>query len=200
MDPRNPHIESFLRTLIERKEKKLEPDELERLVESLNRLFENMVGRNMIAALPEDVRRDFVSRYDKGSRDVDPAQLSPVFDAYIDDPAKIMKDTLREFADLYFRTGKTKSIVPQPSGEPARHIYEGPQRPGEVLVPVVDEVEGLAHLHLGKRLCLKGTGLDLPLYRVLGQDAYSGPALHHFLYGGGACRFHDDQRGRSFSF
>ena len=103
MDPRNPYIEEFLRTLIKRKEKKLEPDELERLVESLNRLLENMVGRNMIAALPEDVRRDFVSQYDKGSRDVDPAQLSPVFDTYIDDPAKIMKDTLREFADLYFQ-------------------------------------------------------------------------------------------------
>ena len=101
MDPRNPYIEEFLRALIKRKGEKLEPDVLERLVESLNRLLENMVGRNMIAALPEDVRRAFVSQYDKGSRDVDPAQLSPVFDKYIDDPAKIMADTLREFADLY---------------------------------------------------------------------------------------------------
>ena len=103
MDPRNPYIEEFLRALIKRKGEKLEPDALERLVESLNRLLENMVGRNMIAALPEDVRRAFVSQYDKGSRDVDPAQLSPVFDKYIDDPAKIMADTLREFADLYFK-------------------------------------------------------------------------------------------------
>jgi hypothetical protein len=101
MDPRNPYIEEFLRALIKRKGEKLEPDALERLVESLNRLLENMVGRNMIAALPEDVRRAFVSQYDKGSRDVDPAQLSPVFDKYIDDPAKIMADTLREFAGLY---------------------------------------------------------------------------------------------------
>ncbi|MGD0486091.1 MAG: DUF5663 domain-containing protein [Syntrophorhabdales bacterium] len=101
MDPRNPYIEEFLRALIKRKGEKLEPDVLERLVESLNRLLENMVGRNMIAALPEDVRRAFVSQYDKGSRDVDPAQLSPVFDKYIDDPAKIMADTLREFAGLY---------------------------------------------------------------------------------------------------
>jgi hypothetical protein len=101
MDPRNPYIEEFLRTLIKRKEEKLEPDALERLVESLNRLFENMVGRNMITALPEEIRRNFVSQYDKGCRDVDPAQLSHVFDKYIDDPAKIMKDTLREFADLY---------------------------------------------------------------------------------------------------
>ena len=101
MDPRNPYIEEFLRALIKRKGEKLEPDVLERLVESLNRLLENMVGRNMIAALPEDVRRAFVSQYDKGSRDVDPAELSPVFDKYIDDPAKIMADTLREFAGLY---------------------------------------------------------------------------------------------------
>jgi hypothetical protein len=101
MDPRNPYIEEFLRALIKRKGEKLEPDALERLVESLNRLLENMVGRNMIAALPEDVRRAFVSQYDKGSRDVDPAELSPVFDKYIDDPAKIMADTLREFAGLY---------------------------------------------------------------------------------------------------
>ncbi len=103
MDPRNPYIEEFLRTLIKRKGEKLEPDALERLVESLNRLLENMVGRNMIAALPEDVRCAFVSQYDKGSRDVDPARLSPVFDKYIDDPAKIMAETLREFADLYFQ-------------------------------------------------------------------------------------------------
>ncbi len=103
MDPRNPYIEEFLRTLIKKKGEKLEPDALERLVESLNRLLENMVGRNMIAALPEDVRCAFVSQYDKGSRDVDPAQLSPVFDKYINDPAKIMAETLREFADLYFQ-------------------------------------------------------------------------------------------------
>jgi len=101
MDPRNPYIEEFLRTLIKRKEKKLEPDALEREVEALNRLLENMVGRNMVAALPEDIRRDFVSEHDKGCRDVDASQMSRVFDQYIDDPAKIMKDTLKELADLY---------------------------------------------------------------------------------------------------
>ncbi len=103
MDPRNPYIEEFLKTLIKEKGEVLEPDAEERMVESMNRLFENMVGRKMIAALPEEVRADFVSKYDKGSRDVDPAQLSPVFERYVDNPARIMKETLREFADLYFR-------------------------------------------------------------------------------------------------
>jgi hypothetical protein len=103
MDPRNPYIEDFMKALIKEKGEALEPDAEERMVESMNRLFENMVGRKMIAALPEDIRADFVSRYDKGSRDVDPAELSGIFDKYIDNPAQIMKNTLREFADLYFR-------------------------------------------------------------------------------------------------
>ena len=106
MESRNPYIEIFIRKLVEDKGEKLEPDALERLIESLNRLLENMLGRNMVAALPEEVRRQFVSQYDKGSRDVDVAQISQTFDRYITDPAEaaaIMKKTLKEFADLYFR-------------------------------------------------------------------------------------------------
>jgi hypothetical protein len=103
MDYTNPHIENFIRKLIEQKGEKLEPDALERLVEDLHRLFENMVGRNMVAALPDEVRSRFIAVYDKGSRDVDIVQMSEVFDQYIADPAEIMKKTLKEFTDLYLR-------------------------------------------------------------------------------------------------
>ena len=103
MDCRNPYIEIFIRRLIEQKGEKLEPDAVERMVEDLNRLLENMIGRNMIAALPEEMRSQFVSQYDKGSRDVDAAQMSEIFDRHITDPGKIMKETLKEFADLYFK-------------------------------------------------------------------------------------------------
>jgi len=103
MDVRNPYIDKFIRRLIDEKGEKLEPDALERLVEDLNRLLENMIGRNMVAALPREVRDQFVVEHDKGSRDVDIAQMSEVFDQYITDPAQIMKKTLKEFADLYFR-------------------------------------------------------------------------------------------------
>lgn len=103
MDNANPYIEHFIRKLIEQKGEKLEPDALERLVEDLHRLFENMVGRNMVAALPEEVRSKFVAVYDKGSRDVDIARMSEIFDQYITDPAEIMKKTLKEFTDLYLR-------------------------------------------------------------------------------------------------
>ncbi len=102
MDCKNPYIESFIRRLVDEKGEKLEPDAMERLVEDLNRLLENMVGRNMVAALPEEVRSQFVSQYDKGCRDVDAARMSELFGQYIPDPAGIMKKTLKEFADLYF--------------------------------------------------------------------------------------------------
>jgi uncharacterized protein (DUF2267 family) len=102
MECRNPYIENFIRKLIEKKGEKLEPDALERLIEALNRLLENMIGRNMVAALPEEVRSQYVAQYDKGSRDVDINQMSQIFGQYITNPAEIMKKTLKEFADLYF--------------------------------------------------------------------------------------------------
>jgi len=103
MDQRNPYIEAFIRKLIDEKGEKLEPDALERLVEDLNRLLENMIGRNMIAALPDEVRSQFITEHDKGSRDVDVAEMSGIFDQYIKEPGEIMKRTLKEFADLYFQ-------------------------------------------------------------------------------------------------
>ncbi len=103
MDRTNPFIENFVRKLVEQKGEKLEPDALERLVESLLRLFENMLGRNMLAALPEDVQAEFVAKYDKGSRDVDVEAISKIFESHEIDQAAVMKKTLKEFADLYFR-------------------------------------------------------------------------------------------------
>jgi hypothetical protein len=103
MECRNPYIENFIKKLIEKKGEKLEPDALETLVESLNRLLENMLGRNMVAALPEEIRSQYVSQYDKGSRDVDMNLMSQTFDRYIANPEEIMKKTLKEFAVLYFR-------------------------------------------------------------------------------------------------
>jgi hypothetical protein len=103
MEQKNPYIEQFIGVLIDRKGERLEPDARERLVEDLNRLLENMIGRNMVAALPEDVRSRFVAQYDKGCRDIDAAFISSTFDLYIPDASIVMKKTLKEFAALYFR-------------------------------------------------------------------------------------------------
>jgi hypothetical protein len=103
MEQKNPHIEKFIRKMIEKKGEKLEPDARERLVESLHRLFENMLGRNLLAALPPEVQSAFVAKYDKGSQDIDPEEIFRVFGQYDFDQAAIMKKTLKDFSDLYFR-------------------------------------------------------------------------------------------------
>ena len=100
---RNPHIEQFCRALVAKKGEKLEEDALERLIDSLYRLFENMLGRNMVAVLPEERRKEYVVRYDKGGRDVDLEEVGQLFEEHIPNPEEIMKKTAREFAELYFR-------------------------------------------------------------------------------------------------
>jgi len=102
-ESQNPFIENFIKKLIEEKGEKLEPDAQERLIESLNRLLENMLGRNMVAALPEELQSQFISTYDKGSRDIDIEQISKIFNQYISNPTEIMKKTLKDFAALYFK-------------------------------------------------------------------------------------------------
>jgi hypothetical protein len=102
-EQKNPHIEQFCRALVAKKGEKLEEDALEKLVESLYRLFENMLGRNMVAALPVEMRTQYVAKYDKGGRDVDLEEVGKVFQEHVTDPAEIMKRTAREFAALYFK-------------------------------------------------------------------------------------------------
>ncbi len=103
MECRNPYIENFIRKLIEEKGEKLEPDALERLVDSLHRLLENLLGKNLLAALPKEVQSEFIAKYDKGSRDIDSEQISKIFGQFEFDQAAIMKKTMKEFADLYFK-------------------------------------------------------------------------------------------------
>jgi len=103
MECRNPYIENFIRKLVETTEKDLEPVSLERRIESLYVLLENMLGRNMVAGLPEELRTQFQSQYGKGIEDIDPQKMSQLFDQYIENPEAIMKKTLQEFADLYFQ-------------------------------------------------------------------------------------------------
>jgi hypothetical protein len=103
MDYKNPYIENFIRQLIGEKEERLEPDALERLVDSLHGLFENMLGRNLLAALPQEVQSKFIAKFDKGCRDIDNEQISRIFAQYDLDQAAIMKKTMKEFASLYLK-------------------------------------------------------------------------------------------------
>ncbi len=101
MESKNPYIESFCRAMVKRKGEKLEPDAMERLIDDLYGLFENMLGRNMVAALPEEPQSQYVSQYEKGGNHIDYEEIAQVFGKHISNPEEIMRKTLKEFAEIY---------------------------------------------------------------------------------------------------
>lgn len=100
---RNPYIENFCRVLVERKEKTLDDDAKKKMVESLYDFLENRLGRNLVAALPEERRSQFVALYDKGMKDLDEETVTSLFAEQNIDHMAILKKTMQEVAELYFR-------------------------------------------------------------------------------------------------
>ena len=84
-----------------RKGEKLPPDAMERLIDDLYGLFENMLGRNMVAALPEELKLQHISQYEKSRNHIDYEQIAQVFGKHISNPEEIMRKTLKEFAEIY---------------------------------------------------------------------------------------------------
>ena len=100
---KNPYIENFCRVMIAKKGEKLQPDAMDRLIDDLYDLFENMLGRNMVAALPEELQSQYISQYEKGRNSIDYEEIARLFVKHITSPEEIMRKTLKEFADLYSR-------------------------------------------------------------------------------------------------
>jgi hypothetical protein len=101
MESRNPYIESFCRAMVKRKGEKLPPDATERLIDDLYGLFENMLGRNMVAALPEKLQSQYISQHERGKNHIDYEQIAQLFGKHISNPEEIMRKTLKEFAEIY---------------------------------------------------------------------------------------------------
>ncbi len=57
---KNPYIMNFCKVLVEKKGGELQPEALKKLLGDMYRLFECMLGQNMIAALPEDLRKEYL--------------------------------------------------------------------------------------------------------------------------------------------
>lgn len=102
-DPvRNPYIVNFCKVLIEKKGEKLEPEVQKKMLNDMYRLFENMLGQNMIKALPEDLRKQYLSMTeDLSSLNYD--KIGEVFDESIPNYQEIMKDTMKQFAEIFMR-------------------------------------------------------------------------------------------------
>jgi hypothetical protein len=100
---RNPHIENFCRVLIEKHETQLSTEAKDKLTEDLYKLFENMLGRKMVDALPEETKKEFIARYDKGTQHIDYEHMGEVFDRSQINAEEIIKETMKEFTALYFK-------------------------------------------------------------------------------------------------
>ncbi len=58
---RNPYIMNFLKALVEKKEEQHQADGLKKLLGDMYRLFECMLGQNMVNALPEEVKKQYLA-------------------------------------------------------------------------------------------------------------------------------------------
>jgi hypothetical protein len=97
---RNPYIMNFCKVLVEKKGEQLQPEDLKKLLGDMYRLFESMLGHNMVAALPEELRKKYLG-IAEDLPNLNYEKIGSVFDRNIKNYEQIMKDTMKQFADIY---------------------------------------------------------------------------------------------------
>jgi hypothetical protein len=100
-DLRNSYIVNFCEVLVKKKGKELSPEELSKKVEDMYILFENMLGENMVAALPAEKQEEYMAQYKK--EEVDFEKIGMFFKENISDPDEIMKKTITEFSTEFLK-------------------------------------------------------------------------------------------------
>ncbi len=99
---RNPYIMNFLKTLVEKKGEQHQPDDLKKLLGNMYRLFESMLGRNMVNALPEEVRKQYLA-IAEDLPNLSYEKIGAVFDANVKNYELVMKNTMKQFAGTYLK-------------------------------------------------------------------------------------------------
>jgi len=98
---RNPYIMNFLKAVVEKKGEQHQGDDLEELLDDMYRVFEYMLGQNMVNALPEEVRKQYLAMADD-LPNLSYKNIGAVFDTNVKNYEQIMKDTMKQFAEIYF--------------------------------------------------------------------------------------------------
>jgi len=99
---RNPFILNFCRVLVEKKGESHEPEALEKLLGDMYNLYEFMLGENMVNSLPEAARKHYLSlTEDLASLSYE--KIGEVFEENVPDYKEIMKDTMRQFAEIFMK-------------------------------------------------------------------------------------------------
>jgi hypothetical protein len=99
---RNPYIVNFCKVLVEKKGEELEAEVLKKLLDDMYKLFECMLGQNMVNSLPEDLRKHYLSLTEDLAK-LDYEKIGEIFDKNVPDYERVMKETMKQFADIYMR-------------------------------------------------------------------------------------------------
>lgn len=105
---RNPYIMNFCKVLVEKKGEEVPPEALKKLLSDMYRLFENMLGQNMINALPENAKKDYLTMAED-LQNLNYEKIGSIFDTNVPHYQQIMKDTMKQFADIYLSNREFKA-------------------------------------------------------------------------------------------
>ncbi len=93
---------NFLKVLVEKKGEQHQAEDLKKLLGDMYRLFEAMLGQNMVNALPEEVRKQYLAMADD-LPNLSYKKIGAVFDENVKNYDQIMKDTMKQFAEIYLK-------------------------------------------------------------------------------------------------
>lgn len=99
---KNPYIVNFCKVLVENKGEKPAPDALKKLLDDMYKLYENMLGQNMVKALPDAVRQKYLDICEDLSQ-LDYETIGEIFDKHVPDYEAVMKETMRQFAEIFMK-------------------------------------------------------------------------------------------------
>ncbi|MFZ2445998.1 MAG: DUF5663 domain-containing protein [Syntrophobacteraceae bacterium] len=105
---KNPYIMNFCKVLVEKKGGEPEPEVLKKLLGDMYRLFECMLGQNMIEALPEDLKKEYLG-LSEDLQKLSYEKIGNIFDAGVPQYQQVMKETMKQFADIFM---KNKTFSP----------------------------------------------------------------------------------------
>ena len=100
--PRNPFILNFCEALIKKRGMELSEEQKEKELDKMYNLYETMLGRRMVEALPDDKKAQYI----KITRNLDELsfeKIGEIFGDGVPDPEAVMKETLEEFSDIYLK-------------------------------------------------------------------------------------------------
>lgn len=104
---RNPYIVKFCKVLVEKKGEQHEPEVMKKLLEDMYGLFEFLLGQNMIKALPESVRQEYMG-IASDLQNLSYEKIGEIFDKHVPDYEKVMKETMKQFTDIYMKNREFK--------------------------------------------------------------------------------------------